>query len=202
MIYLLIAALVALAVYLIFFKNSNSNSTVEKNNSRSGSGTKLDHNPFLEMRELAYTTDYNQLQLPDPGNKEILYGVIMDWDYDGKAIITLVSFISGDASLYFSTGAAIIGAGQHPEVSQVAKAFIEKAQSLLPDANEPDTSLTIEKGFLKFYLMTNRRKYVIKEKLENVRNETSKLAVMLEEANKVIAYIRMTQEKMQRRNVK
>ena len=110
-------------------------------------------------------------------------------------MITLVSFKTGDVSLYFSTGAAIIGSGQHPEVNEVSKAFIDKAETLLTHANNVDSTLTLEKGLLKFYLLTNKGKYVVKDKMKNVTNHTSNLNTMFEEANKLIAYIRMAEEK-------
>jgi len=82
----------------------------------------------------------------------------MDWDYEGQAMITLTSFKTGDDSLYFSTGTGIIGAGRHPEVKEGSKEFIEKAQMLLPQANYLDTALISEPCFLKFYLMTNKKR--------------------------------------------
>jgi hypothetical protein len=133
---------------------------------------------------------YAQLHLPETHGKEVLYGVLMDWDYEGKAIITLVSFRTGDASLYFSTGTAIIGDGQHPEVAEVSKALIRQAEPLLPDASSADTALRSDPGMIKFYLLTTRGKYTIRDKVENVYNQTSKLSGLFTKANDLISAIR------------
>ena len=66
----------------------------------------------------------------------------------------------------------------------------------MTQANKTDTALKTEKGMLKFYLLTNRGKYTIKDKMENVNNHTSVLNYMFTEANKLIAYIRMTEDNM------
>src|ERR1700683_482132 len=96
----------------------------KKGNPQKADNAPSQPNPYEDLKRLAYSTTYEQLHLPEAGGKEILYGVLMDWDYEGKAIITLVSFRTGDASLYFSTGAVIIGGGQHAEVAETSKAFI------------------------------------------------------------------------------
>ncbi len=158
--------------------------------------TRLDQNPYEGLKKLAYSIHYNQLNLPNVGDKEVLYGALMDWDYEGKAIITLVSFKTGDVSLYFSTGTGIIGAGQHDNVKQAGQEFIKKAETFIPSADKVDTALTSEKGIVKLYLLTTKGKYTIKDKMENIYNHTSKLSYMFEEANKIITLIRMTEEKM------
>lgn len=147
-------------------------------------------NPYEGLKRLAYSTTYEQLHLPESHGKEILYGVLMDWDYEGKALITLVSFRTGDASLYFSTGTGIIGGGQHPEVAEASKAFIDQAESLRPEASSTDTTLKAEPGMLKFYLLTTKSKYTIKDKIDNVYNRTSKLSNLFAKANELISSIR------------
>lgn len=108
----------------------------------------------------------------------------------GSAIITLVSFRTGDASLYFSTGAVIIGGGQHAKVAETSKAFVNQAESLLREASSTDTALMTEPGMLKFYLLTTKRKYTIRDKIDNVYNQTSKLSGLFANANELISAIR------------
>lgn len=157
--------------------------------------TKLDKNIYEDLKRMAYNVRYDQLNLPDAGNKEVLYGTMMDWDYEGRAIITLLTFKTGDVSLYFSSGTMMIGAGQHDDVKKAGSIFLQKAEALLPNASNSDTALTSEKGVLKFYLLTNKGKYTIKDKMENVYNHSSPLADMFDEANKLITLIRLAEEK-------
>jgi hypothetical protein len=147
-------------------------------------------NPYEGLKRLAYSMKFEQLHLPEAHEQEVLYGVLMDWDYEGKAIITLVSFRTGEASLYFSTGAIIIGGGEHAEVAEASKAFIHQAESLLPEASAADTALRAETGMLKFYLLTTKGKYTIRDKMDNVYNRTSKLSGLFAKANELISSIR------------
>jgi len=202
MTYLIVTAVTIAGLLVAFFAKENK-SVPDKNITAKSlhDTTKPDENPYDGLKELAYSTRYDQLNLPKADEKEVLYGVLMDWDYEGKAIITLVSFKTGDVSLYFSTGAMLLGAGQHAEANEASKVFIEKATSLLSQANPSDTALTCEKGVLKFYLMTNKGKYTIKDKMENVYNHTSPLSSMFEEANKLITYVRLANERMQHQEI-
>lgn len=207
MTYIVLAVLILIGLLFAFlYKKKNEvkgNGNISAQNSQDTTRpreTKLDENPYEGLKRLAYSTQYNQLNLPTAGDNEILYGTIMDWDYEGKAIITLVSFKTGDVSLYFSTGAAIIGVGQHDNIKQAGKEFIQKAETLLPSANNVDTALTSESGVVKFYLMTNKGKYTIKDKVANIYNHTSQLSNMFDDANKIITLIRMTEEKMEQNN--
>jgi len=54
----------------------------------------------------------------------------MDWDL-GDGIATFISFSTGDASMYLSSGGGLIGGGHHENVSVAAKTFVDKAQQYL-----------------------------------------------------------------------
>lgn len=147
-------------------------------------------NEYEGLKRLAYSTTYEQLHLPDAAGKEVLYGVLMDWDYDGKAIITIVTYRTGDASLYFSTGGGIIGGVTHAEIVRASKALITQAESLLPDAGSADTALRAEPGMLKFYFMTTKGKYTIRDKVDNVYNGSSTLSSLFAKVNELINAMR------------
>ena len=199
----LIFAILGVVISLVARRNTKSlvtRSNVKIINDATQPGErKLDKNLYDELKRIAYSVQYKQLQLADPGDKEILYGVLMDWDFEGQAIITLVSFKSGEASLYFSSGAVIIGGGQYAEVREASKRFVEKSESLLPGASRADTALTTEKGILKFYLLTNKGKYAVQDKMTNVNTNNSRLNDMFNEGNKLISYIRMAEERIRQK---
>ena len=196
--------LALLVVCGLFYALSTQKKNAAKNESNISTASNVkspetapEDNPYEALKARAYSVQYGELGLPDPGVKEVLYGVLMDWDYSEEAIVTVVSFMTGDASLYISTGAIIIGGGQHENVNAKSKAFVENASALLPMANKIDTALTSEKGFLKFYLLTNKGKYTIKDKMENIRNHTSPLSSMFTEADELITQIRLTTERLE-----
>ena len=88
------------------------------------------------------------------------------------------------------TGTVIIGGGQHPEVAETSKAFVKQAESLLPEASSADTALRAEPGMLKFYLLTTKGKYTIRDKIDNVYNRTSTLSGLFAKANELIGAVR------------
>jgi hypothetical protein len=65
-------------------------------------------NLFEVLRKQAF--DITPLQLELTLNGTEIYGVIMDWDL-GNGIMTLVTYKTGDASMYLSSGGGVIGGG-------------------------------------------------------------------------------------------
>ena len=118
----------------------------------------------------------------------------MDWDL-GDGIMTLISYETGDASMYLSSGGAVIGGGQHENVSNASKAFVSKAQGYLDKAVKTDTTILSDKNCVKFYFLTNKGKFVAQETMNNIENNSSKWLDFFEEGNKVISELRLTTEK-------
>lgn len=82
-----------------------------------------------------------------------VWGIIMETGYpDGVA--SLVAFAEGSASLYFSGGGGIIGAGEHAAVREATQAFLQEADrhlaGFLPTAETPLPAV----GRVRFYLRT------------------------------------------------
>lgn len=108
---------------------------------------------YVDLRNLALEVDAAQIGLEQSGSKVPL-GIVMDMPR-GRATATMVAFASGDASLYFSTGGGIIGAGAaSPEVAAAARQFVATAESHL-EAMElvSDYPLPAE-GEMTFYVTT------------------------------------------------
>ena len=198
MIYLIIGALVFSGVifYLTSCK-SKENSAKPDNYASQADTTKVHHLPdnrFLDLRNMALGVTPEQLQIVLPESQNKIYGVVMDWDL-GNGIATFISFSTGDASMYLSSGGGLIGGGQHANVSNAAKAFIEKAQQYLDKATKTDTTPLPDKNCVRFYFMTNKGKFTAQENLSKFENNTSNWLPLFEEANKVISELRLVQEK-------
>lgn len=87
-------------------------------------------NAFEGLRNMAFTATPAQLGLSLTTDKTVVYGVVMDWEMGG-ATATTVSYQTGDASLYLSSGGGVIGGGQHQNVNSAAKQFVSLAQTFL-----------------------------------------------------------------------
>ena len=82
------------------------------------------------------------------------FAVVMDIGYT-QAVVTVVSFASGDASIYFSTGGGVLGGVGHESVRKAAIAFVHESSHLTgkmqPAANCPYPA----PGAVRFYVRTN-----------------------------------------------
>ena len=150
-------------------------------------------NNFEKLREIAMSATPEQLGLVIPGNMTIVYGVIMDWEME-DATATTVSYETGDASLYLSTGGAVIGGGQHPNVKKAAKQFVRLAQTFLDKTVKTEKTPLPVKDEVKFYLLTNKGIYLGKDVKKNFENNSSIWVTLFGEGNKVLAELRKTVE--------
>jgi hypothetical protein len=96
-----------------------------------------------------------------PGN---IWGVLMETGFDDGAF-TLVALADGTASLYFSTGGGIIGAGQHETVREALRDFILQANEFESSADPVHEFPMPEEGWVNFYFRTfdDVRKYSAEE---------------------------------------
>ncbi len=146
-------------------------------------------NPFEALRDKAFAATPEQLGLSLPAGQTVVYGIIMDWGMDG-ATATTVSFQTGDASLYVSSGGGIIGGGQHQSVNDAAKQWVALAQTFLNKATGTKTTPLPEKDAVKFYLLTNKGVYVGQEQIKNFENNSSSWLDLFKEGNKVLTALR------------
>jgi len=126
-------------------------------------------------------------------DQTIVYGVIMDWGMP-DAIATIVSYQTGDASLYLSSGGGVIGGGKHENVSVAAKELVKLGQKFLNDAVKTETTTLPKTDSINFYLLTNKGVYVGIEEFKNLESRSSKWVALFDEANKVLTELRKTSE--------
>lgn len=151
-------------------------------------------NAFEGLRNMAFSATPEQLGLSLPNEKTIVYGVIMDWEMGG-ATATTVSYQTGDASLYLSTGGGVIGGGQHQNVNSAAKQFVSLAQAFLDKTTKTETTTLPSTDEVKFYLLTNKGVFVGQEQIKKFENNSSDWLKLFEEGNNVLTQLRLTTEK-------
>jgi hypothetical protein len=184
---------------LVFFitscKGQSSRSIDTNDNSDTGQSKKseLQENPYEGLREMAFGVTPEQLGLTNLKESDI-YGVIMDWDL-GDGIMTLVTYQTGDASMYLSTGGGVIGGGQHKNVNRASRQFVKLAKKYIDKAESIESTPLPDKSCVRFYFLTIKGKYFSQEQMANFENKSSNLLDYFNEANKVIAELRVTTEK-------
>jgi hypothetical protein len=185
-----------ITIYLTGCKNKQNSSADNTHiqESDTSKNRKSADNPYNDLRQLAFNATPAQAQVSKSTDPNKVYGVIMDWDL-GEGTATLVSFETGDASMYLSSGGGVIGGAGHDDVKKAVSNFISLAQTYLDKTSKTDTTLLPDKNCVKFYLLTSKGRFVAQEKMSNIENESSKWLSFFEEANKVISALRIVAEK-------
>jgi hypothetical protein len=109
---------------------------------------------YQGLRELALKVSPGDLRLKLDGDGVTAYGVVMEFALP-KATVTLTSYSSGDASLYFSTGGGILGGVGHETVRNAARQFVSSAQTFLSQMREVASFPLPPTGMTHFYVLTN-----------------------------------------------
>jgi len=189
MIYIIIG--IILTCGLAFFLTSCRGQSASDNSK--AKTNEAQENAFASLRNLAFTATPEQLGLSLPMDNTIVYGIVMDWGMN-SGIATTVSYQTGDASLYFSSGGGVIGGGHHENVSIAAKKFVKLAQTYLRKTIKTDTIVLPKKDEVKFSLLTNNGVFVGEEQMKNFKDKSSEWLDLFEEGNRVIAELRLITE--------
>jgi hypothetical protein len=107
---ILVGGLVFYLTSCVNKSTANDNQTISDQHTTKPKVHQTKENAFEGLRNMAFTATPEQLGLSLPADKTVVYGVIMDWEMGG-ATATTVSYQTGDASLYLSSGGGVIGGG-------------------------------------------------------------------------------------------
>ncbi len=151
--------------------------------------SKLDYNPYFRLRNQALNVTSDKLKLELQNENEV-YGMIMDWNM-GEVIASVVSFKTGEASVYLSTGQAFIGGYSHETIITAANNFVAVGQEYLNKATKTVRTEPAIDNKVVFYFLTKSGKYYIEDDFDNIENGTSSLENLFEAGNLVITEYRM-----------
>jgi len=190
MVYIVISIVIigGLIFYFAKVKNRssssvNTNVNISQHNDTVQNQQNID-NPYEGLRQMALNISAEQLHLSISNDQTKVYGVIMDLDL-GEGIGTFISFETGDASAYLSNGGGMIGGQAHLNVQDAAKAFVAIAQTYLDKTSKIDSTPLPDKNCVRFYLLTNKGKFSVQEKLANIDNHSSMWLPLFVAGNKV-----------------
>jgi hypothetical protein len=185
--------LVSLEAFYVFRPATNTTTKTQEKKEIQRDTWQQQDNPFEELRNIALNATADQLGLQITEDLTKVYGIVMDWDI-GNGVVTTVSYETGDASMYLSSGGGVIGGGQHDNVRAVVGPYIKLGQGYLGKATKTETTPLPDKNCVRFYLLTNRGIYYAQEEMVNIENETSYWLPVFVEANKVLTELRLTSE--------
>ena len=185
--------IIIVSALLILFIFNSCKGKKEENQTEKVKETNLAENPYFNLRDQAINVTADALNLKLENENEI-YGVVMDWNM-GDAIVTVVSFKTGDASVYMSTGQAMIGGYSHDSVINAAKGFVSEAKNYLNKATKTENTEPTKGNNVGFYFLTKSGKYYIEEDFKNIEDNSSEFLDFFEVGNKVITEYRLISER-------
>ncbi len=154
---------------------------------------KLDENPYPDFRNMAFSTTPEQLEIEHNDSTLSVYGCIVDW-CPGQNVVTIVSFQTGDVSMYLSSGQIYIGGSGHETIKSAGLELLKEASLNFDSTHITNNYSLPSKDNIKFYLVTNKGKYVSMENFENIKNENSIWSKSFNLANSIISNYRQINE--------
>ena len=107
----------------------------------------------LDLRMMALKLKADELGITENAAPYKVWGLLMETAYP-KGAASLVTFIDGSTSLYFSNGGGIIGAGDCDLVKTASKDFLATADQFLSYAHPVNDFPLPQVGHVTFYLKT------------------------------------------------
>jgi len=131
-------------------------------------------------------------QLGESGKNPVLC-VLMETGYP-EAVATLVAVADGSASIYFSNGGGIIGAGEHPQGREASLKLVKGAEKYLDFLKLADQFPLPKKGNTRFYFVTPKGVMAIEAKEDDLGNNKHELSPLFHQAHELIYVIQMIEK--------
>ena len=110
---------------------------------------------YDQLRRLAFVTSPETLRIKSYGPINGVYGILMEIGLDNGSA-SLVSFNTGETSLYFSTGGSVIGASRYDSVRAAAIKFVAMADDFATRAPATLVYPGPKRGEVQFYFLTKQ----------------------------------------------
>ena len=148
--------------------------------------TAVADNPGQALRNLALTAPPSHFGSTKPHQP---FAVIMDVA-DQKGVVSVLATSSGDASLYLSTGGAIIGGGQHESVREAASRLIAEAAKHVATLKPAKNFDYPHKGNVSFFVRTPEGTLTETVPEADLRGQQHPLSPLYTAGQKVITELR------------
>ncbi|MEZ0390481.1 MAG: hypothetical protein ACAI34_25605 [Verrucomicrobium sp.] len=145
---------------------------------------------YKEMRERVLKL--TPAELGETDDSKIL-AVVMDTGFSEGAF-TLVATVDGSASLYFSSGGGVIGAGQHAEGAKTSKAFLTEAAKYSGKMTATKDTPMAAPGKTVFYLVSGKGIVTVAAKEDDFGEGRHAVSPLFHRAHELITVIRSIDE--------
>ena len=151
---------------------------------------------YTQLRDRALHTPAADLGLAHPHDNTVPFAVLMEMGTP-KAVVSLVAFSTGDASLYFSTGGGVIGGIGHERVVAAARRLVSQSQELVPSMMETKDTPLPKPGRLRFYVRTQQGLFVAEAAEQDLIAKKNDLWPLFYAGNDLITELRLVAEPKQ-----
>ncbi len=160
------------------------------------SNKKSPQETYTGLRNLALAAKASDFLKVGLMGKYGVYGVLMEMGRPEGAV-TLATFITGDVSLYFSTGGGILGGIGYEKVSNAAIEFNKKADEFVPKSKKTTVFPSPSVGKTIFYILTKDGIYTVQESDDALESDESDFSALATAGHNVLAEFRIAIEKKQ-----
>ncbi len=151
---------------------------------------------YTGMRDMILKLDDEQIgELKD----QPVWAVLMETGYP-EAAATLVAVADGAASLYFSNGGGMIGAGEHASVRPASLALVKSAEGYLADMKRVEAFPMVTPGNTTFYVVTPKGVFTHTAKEDDLGEKRDKLSELFHQGQELITRMRLAEEKREAGN--
>ena len=146
---------------------------------------------YTDMRQQVLELDAEKIgELKD----KPVWAVLMETGYP-EAAVTLVAVADGAASLYFSNGGGMIGAGEHANVRPASLGLVKMAEGFLPQMKKVEKFPVPKLGTTCFYVVTPKGIFTYTAMEDDLGEERDKLSRLFHQGHELIGQMRIVEEK-------
>lgn len=154
---------------------------------------KQTENTYSDFRNMAFSVTPEHLNLKLNDSTVSVYGCIVDW-CPGQNVVSIVVFLTGDVSMYLSSGQIYIGGSSHEIIKETGLNLIKEVGYNLNYTQMTNDYALPVKDNIRFYLITNKGKYFASENIENIKNKKSIWIKSFDLVNEIISDYRQISE--------
>lgn len=114
-----------------------------------------------------------------------------------EAAVTLVAVVDGTASLYFSNGGGIIGAGEHENVRPASQKLVAMAGAFVESMEIVDSFPLVTPGNTSFYIVTSTGVHTYSAKEDDLGEERDRLSPLFHQGHELIGQMRIAEGQRQ-----
>ena len=147
-----------------------------------------------QLRNMALTEFPNRIKTDRAYDGMSAVGVLMETGYE-QAVATLAAFITGDASIYLSSGGGVIGGQGHADIRIAARRFTQFAGVHVPEMSKCTDCPLPRFGQTTFYVINANGIFTLTAPEQALGGGSHEFSPLFHAGQYVITLLRMSVQK-------